>query len=273
MIKLKTLCGKIAMPEEVTEKVIAATENMDFSLLKKSVEKFRSRESRMDGIKELRTKLGEDPLGFKMLAYMLTAAGFTYDQYTEKQIDEKIFFDTFACFSRFVKEHRVSYGCYGFDREWWTPRQVAMQLFRIGELEYEMIEKDGKNQISIHIPSDAKLTRENCWTSLQNAFAFFRKYYPEYYNVNYICNSWLLSPNLKQVLDEHSNILMFQSAFQVTKFNPDDVEFMGWVFKNPAIPVEELPEKTSLQRNLKAYLKSGGKIGCAFGILKDHAFE
>ncbi|HEX3016986.1 MAG TPA: acyltransferase domain-containing protein [Caproicibacter sp.] len=96
MIELKTLCGKIAMPEEVTEKVIAAAENMDFSLLKKSVEKFRSRESRMDGVKELQTKLGEDPLGFKMLACMLTAAEFTYDKYTEKQIDEKIFFDTFA---------------------------------------------------------------------------------------------------------------------------------------------------------------------------------
>lgn len=272
-MELETLCKKIEMPEEVTEKVIAAAENMDFSLLKKSVEKFRSRESRMDGVKELRIKLGEDPLGFKMLACMLTTAGFTYVKYKEKQIDEKIYFDTFACFSRFVKEHRVSYGCYGFDREWWTPRQVAMQLFRIGELEYEMAKKDRKNQISIHVPSDAKLTRESCRISLQNAITFFQKFYLEYYNVNYICDSWLLSPNLKQVLDENSNILKFQSAFQVTKFNPDDTEFMEWVFKDPAIPVEELPEETSLQRNLKAYLKNGGKIGCAYGILKDHAFE
>lgn len=273
LFNLNTLCKKINMPNEVTDKIISIESTLDSNAIKIPMAKFQNRDTWMDGVKELRELLGQDTCGFKMLTCMLIAGIFTYYRYIEKNIAEEIFYDTFGCFSRFVNEHMVSYGTYGFDRDWWTCRQIAMQEFRIGELEYEMVSVEGQNVISVHIPSDTKLTKRNCLSSYRNAKVFFAKYYPQYNYDKFRCNSWLLSPNLKDVLKENSNILEFQKAFDIVGSNPEETEFMEWVFKNPNLSLDKLPANTSLQRNLKVYLKNGGKIGSAFGYLTENAFE
>lgn len=43
---------------------------------------------------------------------------------------------------------------------------------------------------------------------------------------------------------------------------------MEWVFKRRDIPLEDLPEETSLQKNMKAHLLSGGWVGEGMGCLK-----
>ena len=48
----------------------------------------------------------------------------------------------------------------------------------------------------------------------------------------------------------------------------DSNEFMEWVFKRKDLPLEELPEETSLQKNMKAHLLSGGWVGEGMGCLK-----
>ena len=47
----------------------------------------------------------------------------------------------------------------------------------------------------------------------------------------------------------------------------DSLGFMDWIYGSKDIPIEELPEKTSLQKNVKEFLKQGGKIGCPSGEL------
>ena len=42
---------------------------------------------------------------------------------------------------------------------------------------------------------------------------------------------------------------------------------MQWVYRKTDIKYEELPEETSLQRNMKLYLLEGGKVGGAKGKL------
>ncbi len=41
-----------------------------------------------------------------------------------------------------------------------------------------------------------------------------------------------------------------------------------WIFKKADIPVENLPEDTTLQRNVKKYLMAGGQIGEGSGYIK-----
>lgn len=125
-----------------------------------------------------------------------------------------------------------------------------------------------EKMVSIHIPSDAILTEYNCKSSLKMAKDFFEKYAAEYANVPYICHSWLLSPALKELLPESSNILKFQNLFTITETNKTAADFMMWIFKKPDIPVENLPEETSLQRNVKEYLMTGGQIGEGKGYIK-----
>ena len=56
--------------------------------------------------------------------------------------------------------------------------------------------------------------------------------------------------------------------FQIKEVYRDSDEFMEWVFKRKDIPLEELSEDTSLQRNMKAHLLSGGWVGEGMGSLK-----
>ena len=56
----------------------------------------------------------------------------------------------------------------------------------------------------------------------------------------------------------------------MTEVFPDHDQFLTWVYKRPDIPLADLPESTTLQRNLKKYLLAGGRIGEAAGILDLH---
>lgn len=120
----------------------------------------------------LHAALGNDPEGVKMLATMLFAAERTRQMYRDRNMPPRVFTDTMRCFSRFVREHKESFGVYGFDRWQWTGRQLSRRLFRLGALEYETVVENGENLLSLHIPSDADLSDGAVDGSLAAAAAF-----------------------------------------------------------------------------------------------------
>jgi hypothetical protein len=142
-----------------------------------------------------------------------------------------------------------------------------MSIFRLGELEFEMKNIDGDKFISIHIPSDSIIELENVKESIKRAKEFFKEHYPDYANVEYRCNSWLLSPSLKKLLPPSSRILAFQSLFRIVEETYSSDGYISWVFKRKYDNFNELPEETTLQRNMKKYLLKGYRISTALGIL------
>ena len=133
-----------------------------------------------------------------------------------------------------------------------TYRQTSMAIFRIGELEYERKETDGEKVISIHVPSDADLSKEAVEDSLNRAKLFFGNYYPEWKDCRYTCNSWLLSPALKSMLSETSHIRAFQNRFEIVRENKDDRGIYRVAVSDPGdTDPKDLPAETSLQRNAK----------------------
>ena len=143
-----------------------------------------------------------------------------------------------------------------------------MQEFRIGELEYEMKQTKTGKQISIHIPSDAVLTKEKCDASLEESKAFFARHFPEYQDKDYVCHSWLLDPVLRELLPPGSRILEFQSRFRILEVDYQDDGYVEWVFKRNDAHIRDFSEDTLLQRNMKRYLLEGGKVGSGFGVMK-----
>lgn len=268
MKDLRELCEAIELPEEVAERVLwldgSEKEKYRFSSLNKLFDEKTWEEGRA----ELKEQLGSDPDGMKMLACMLRGCLKTWEIYEEKNISKQIYTDTMKCFDRFVREHRESYGKYGFDRDFWVVRQMSGLLFRLGELEYEMIREEGKAYLSIHIPSDAKLSEDRLQDSYRQAEEFFAGRFPDYRNADLVCHSWLLSPDLKKLLTPGSRILGFQEHFVIEETGKEDREYLQWVFKRKDIPMQELPENTSLQRMMKRYLLQGGKVADARGIWK-----
>lgn len=235
------------------------------------------REKWQDARTRLKERYAPDEDGMKILACMMRAMQDSYALYIEEKIPEKIFADTMKCFTRFLKEHEVSFGCCGFDRDFWTGRQLSLLLFRIGELEFEIVSEEGEKAemprgekhspylLHVHIPSDADLSPERCDESFRMAEQFFAAHFPETAGSKFACDSWLLSPALKELLPEGSRILQFQNRFEIKHWNQDADDFLEWVFKRKDLLLEELPEETSLQRKMKAYLLNGGKIGEAYG--------
>lgn len=256
------LCEIIGIPPRVVrrmeEKTAVVRERQE--LIRQLTETGRAE----DAYLALADLLGEDDIA--MLACQMEAAALYYDRYSALGIKPEILTATLKCFPRFLGETLAATGKDAFDRAWWTWRQLSGTLLRIGELEYEMLKEP--KMISLHIPSDAVFTPDNVDASLAAAKDFFADYFPEYKAVPYVCHSWLLSPKLKELLPETSNIVSFQRRFSITRVDTENRDFMEWLFRaDPLTPVEALPEETTLQKKAKALLLDGGNIGEAGGIL------
>ena len=210
--------------------------------------------------------------GAAILAEQLLTAVKSREEGPWEAIPQDIWIDTMKCFTRFVNEHFRSLGYYGFDRGFWTTRQIGARLFRIGQLEYELFEENGRRAIGLHIPSDTKMDMALLDASVENARKFLKTYFPDWAKLPMECESWLLSPALAPMLPADSHILRFQRAFDLTSVDLEPMDVLEWVFRlteaqQKATPLEALAEDTSLQRSLKAFLLNGGKVGVARGTL------
>ncbi len=287
---IQEFCKVINLQDEITGKVLTYYNSPDFEVVCKQLDEVRSSVSNaQNAIQQMYGILAPDERQVKMLAYMLYCALEAKDQYKLLGIQDDIYVATMKCFTRFINECYRKTGVYAFDRGWWTVRQISLQLFRIGELEYEMTDWNNDPVISIHIPSDSNMSAEKCVESIKLSKDFFAKYYPKYSECKYICDSWLLSPELKKLLPITSNIIGFQNMFKIVETKPDTMGFVEWVFQRAAyeiatkpdadgkvemvyqkkdIDFNEMPGHTSLQRNIKEHMLAGGNIGEALGVLK-----
>ena len=203
--QLATLCEEIHMPEQATRVVLQITPGLDLCTLRPMLEGLFHETQWEESLAGLRTVLGDDPHGFKILTCELLCALKTREIFRERGISEEIFVETMKCFTRFVCEHHESYGRYGFDRAFWTPRQISVKLLRIEQLEYELAVKDGEPVISLHIPADGRLNAESVDETLAETKEFLKTYFPDYPYKAIFCSSWILtvftSPRISSMAD------------------------------------------------------------------------
>lgn len=262
---LKELCEELDMSAEVTARVLENDRYLEYRTMENSCGKLWRRETWEDGIRELETACGDDPDGFRILTVLMHCLLDTYEKYQEKGIPDEIFGDTMKFLTRFIDEEERKSKKPAFRWAWWFPRQLSMQEFRVGHYEYELMEIDGQKKISLHIPSDAVLKEGNIPVIRE----FLKKYAPEYQNAEIFCDSWLLAPALKKLLPEDSSILQFQKQFRIVKSDEENPGFLDWIYGTRSLAYEDLPEGTTLQKNMKSYLLAGGKAGVALGIYRE----
>ena len=155
------------------------------------------------------------------LAFYLRLSAETYDKYQEEGIPDQVFDQTFYDLTIWCRECYRKYGVYGLEELWWLGQSVKMKLFRLGRLQFEPIELKepmegngirigaGTKGLNVHIPEDGPLKYEDCIDSFRQAELFFADRAdgkPGFY----MCDSWLLSPALEELLPKTSNIIRFQ---------------------------------------------------------------
>ena len=108
---------------------------------------------------------------------------------------------------------------------------------------------------------------------MEDVEASFRRAY-EFYKIQgpmiVTCSSWLLYPPFYgEVFPENSNLRRFYELFDVVE-QRDECPFSddGWrIFHTKEPDLDKLPLKTTLQKNLHAYLKRGNGMGRGYGVL------
>lgn len=275
MISEKVL-KDISMPVGAAEKILSLDKNLYIPEEDKLTDMLCNPVLWNQGLALLKKSIvPSNDYGMQELVVSLRCLEKTREKYKIKGISEEIFIDTMKCFSRFEREYEESYGVIGFDRAYWTVRQLSMLLFRIGTLEYEI--ELPKKSIQLHICSDSSLCFRDLRMSWEKARDFFASYFHISVKGNAFCESWLLSPFLTPILNSDSRILKFQKEFKILDIDEDADDWMQWVFKigkgNYAdVNLEDLPEKSSLQRAVKRQVLNGRKIGSATGLLNDNPF-
>ena len=125
-------------------------------------------------------------------------------------------------------------------------------------------DKDGKYHYEI----------EALKASIRKFLEFTKTYYPDWQNVEICTDTWMIMPELEELLPVDSKILAFKHLFDIDHVDYEQSWWMGWIYPGYSEINESLPERTTLHRNLKAHLLSGKKFGIAKGhVVLERVFE
>ena len=211
------------------------------------------------------------------LACAIVASEFTYQKYADRGIDDKIFFDTMDDIRIWCQNNDNK----GLKQYSWIKNHLAFELFKIGRLQFQLFKcknptlnyqklpiKFGDNAVYIHIPQGEKLDYDACVASINSAKAFLKKYFPKFKFEYFFCESWLLYDRNKDFMDENSNILKFQSLFNIAYSVEEDQQAIERIFGQKEKDVNCYKQETSLQKSAKEYIQNGGKLGLGIGYIK-----
>lgn len=225
----------------------------------------------------LQETTGIHPYTIDML-YLLCLLPDLEEQYGREGIPTRFFHSFVENLKQAACNCQKIHGVWGTDIAWWLIDFFKLKLFSIGRLQFKRRKlrkamggyAEGSYYIDVHIPGGAPLTPALCAASYAEAAAFFRGRYGMEH-ILFGCHSWLLSPELRTILPENSNILAFARDYTILQTRMDPTSSaVSFIFHVPGVPadLETLPEETSLQKALKTYLQGGKTINTAFGILE-----
>jgi len=203
----------------------------------------------------------------------------TLAKYRLEEISEQIYYDTMSDIDIWAEDYKKTNGHYGIKEIKWIEKSLEMKIFKLGRLQFEVLEGESAQQIirksgldgeflvlDTHIQSGTSLYEEKCDESYDMAVKFYLERGYKFSNILFTCDSWLLNPQLKNMLSMESNIIKFQNRYTLISHDSESRQMEERVFGELKYNPVYYQEKTSLQKNLKKALFKGEKLGTARGI-------
>ncbi len=218
-----------------------------------------------------------DPDGLTVLCLYLHWAAETMERYGKMGIPEKYFWASMKDIAIWCEDYLEKYGVPGLQEWEWVGRSLRLEVFRIGRLQFEprvlkqsvefggQAYPSGTATLEVHIPAGEPLDTAEALAAMQQAPAFFLTYFGSSYRL-FHCHSWLLSPDLRKFLPEHSRIMRFQDLFSVYKTDTEERQAEERIFGFLSEDPNAYPETTSLQKAAKEYMLAGQYIPMGSGI-------
>lgn len=157
----------------------------------------------------------------------------------------------------------------------WTGNPVTPEGFvrsttlTLPKSEWYVALRKGDPVINTHIPESGPLLPEECRKSLCRARDFFAENLKDYPWKAFFCDSWLLDPQLAEILEEgSSNILAFQKRSYMLPFPGEaDTVFRCFGIKGSRDGVATVPLRSSLQQKMALFLKAGRRFHYGAGVI------
>lgn len=218
----------------------------------------------------------EQENGLRILRFYLDWAVKLKEQYDAVGIPEQVFWDGMRDITIWAEDYHDKHGVPGFAEWGWVATTLSLKVFRLGRLQFEPMQLDtaivcdghtypeGTMVLNVHIPAGQPLDIAEVRAAMDYAPKFFKMHFQKTCTL-FICHSWLLSPQLKELLQEDSRILQFQNLFSVYEVDQErqaEERVFGFLTDDP----KTYPEATSLQKKMKASLLAGKSFGMGRGI-------
>lgn len=198
--------------------------------------------------------------------------------YSEKGIDMQIYRNSVLDLKWKLEECKAVKGICGSFVSPWFCGFFDLTRFALGRLQFEVVtmwqdyekngvrlEKDKSKVINVHIPrTGTPLDKESCDKAYAQAREFFRGQAGE--GCAFVCDSWLLYPENKNILPPHSNTYRFMSEYDIIGWEVNNGEDLWRLFDTEEKNPDRLPANSSMRRCYIDHLKSGGRVGCGFGV-------
>ena len=207
---------------------------------------------------------------------------YTEQRYKELGIDKSILEATAKDIGIWCKNN----GNKGLKNHMWIQNHLKAELFKLGRLQFQLFKcnnptlpysklpfQKGDSLIYIHIPQGEKLRLSECKDSIRQANEFFAKYFPCHKYSCYLCESWLLYDKNKEFMDADSNIIQFQSLFDINVSLPIDAQAIERIYGKRRLNKRNYPQNTHLQKSAKEYMLGGGRLGIGIGTINKDEIE
>lgn len=224
-----------------------------------------------------------------MLAYIREKSKtYTKDLYARKGIPDTVYQDNMKDISFWADRFTRSTGSIGINKEnfFWLNDILEGKVIKLGRLQFEILSCERVPEIlfseygssaiflNVHIREGEPLSPDQCRISYDFAANFFLEQSQGQASPNrealkaivFLCDSWLLNPDIIELLPRDSNIIQFQSHFTLLskdlKSRQMEERVFGYLTENP----NDYPETTILQKSLKTALQEGMTYGTAMGF-------
>jgi GNAT domain-containint protein/N-acyltransferase family protein len=209
------------------------------------------------------------PIGRYFFVYVYLAALADVRRFHKQRgIPDDISWATLADLGRNLKRDRLLLGDGGLRTSGWLTLHFRGAIYQLGRLQFNRMNvraahvaeafSEGDPALGIHIPESGPLTPESCDAAFARAQPFFARHFPETPTRLGICTSWLLDPQLAEYLDAESNVIRFQRRFELVGAGFDgDADVLRFVFHRIAPNINDLSQRTTLERAIVAHLRAG----------------
>ncbi|AJE81154.1 Dbv8 protein [Streptomyces albus] len=197
---------------------------------------------------------------YLVLLYLATLPA-TLRFHADRGIPEESSWETLGQLGEVLDIHRHKYGRGGVHVPGWLTLHLRGAIHRLGRLQFELSRWEGRPVLSVHIPAvGGPISAEACDSSFARARPFFAAHFPEHGAELAVCHSWLLDPQLAAYLPEESNVVRFMRRWELYAGQEEerDGSILEFVFRHTGQPLEQLPQRTSLERAAVAHLRAGG---------------